>query len=279
MTQRYQNDEFSLTDIWTIIKCNKRIILISPIFFGIAAFFFVTFFVTPTWESSAILQVGQVGQVAQTPKLVEPIPNVVSRMMQPSFATKMLEQSKLVDGELITLKGIYGNSLKVTKIKDAELIEFKVRGYSPMMAQSLAENTLSYLQKIHGEMMKASITRIESQIQTTNEDISTVKKEIEFLTQQLQGNHNWNSYNATLAATVLQDKSTQLRTLTQAKLLLAEQLSPSVTFPTKIIGEFSVSDDPVAPKKSLIVSLAVLLGLFVGVCVAFVLNLINKTKV
>lgn len=278
MTQSSQDTQFSLADIAETIKRYKKLILITPGICGAFSYIFVTFFVLPTWEVSVVLQVGQVGQiglvsqtglVSQAPKLVEPIPNVISRMIQPSFAHSMLEQSSFKTEDIKTLENIYKSSIKVLKVKDADLIEFKVRGYSAQMAQLLATETINYLQNLHGEMMEAGITRIASQIQATNEDLLTVKAEVQFLKEQLQSNRNWNSYNATLAATVLQDKSTQLRALTQSKFLLTEQLSPSITFPTKIIGELTVSDDPVSPKKLLTITLAVLLGLIGGILAAF----------
>ena len=144
------------------------------------------------------------------------------------------------------------------------------------MAQSLVENTVSYLQKLQDEMMVAGITRIKSQIQAVNEDLLTVKLDLDFLKRQLQGNRDWNSYNATLAASVLQDKTNQLRTLTEMKRLLLEQLSPTVTFPTKIVGDLTVSEDPVSPKKSLIIGVAILLGLFGGIFIAFLHNAVSK---
>ena len=216
MAQTDQDDEINLADIWATIKRYKQLTLVAPVLCGIAAYILVTFFIAPTWEASAILQVGQVGQVGQVAKQVESIPNVVSRMMQPSFAVKMLEQSNLKAGELAAAEAIYKSTLKVTKVKDTDLIEFKLRGYSAEMAQSLVENTVSYLQKLQNEMMVAGITRIKSQIQAVNEDLLTVKLDLDFLKRQLQGNRDWNSYNATLAASVLQDKTNQLRTLTES---------------------------------------------------------------
>ena len=276
MAQTDQDDEINLADIWATIKRYKQLTLVAPVLCGIAAYILVTFFIAPTWEASAILQVGQVGQVGQVAKQVESIPNVVSRMMQPSFAVKTLEQSNLKAGEFAAAEAIYKSTLKVTKVKDTDLIEFKLRGYSAEMAQSLVENTVSYLQKLQDEMMVAGITRIKSQIQAVNEDLLTVKLDLDFLKRQLQGNRDWNSYNATLAASVLQDKTNQLRTLTEMKRLLLEQLSPTVTFPTKIVGDLTVSEDPVSPKKSLIIGVAILLGLFGGIFIAFLHNAVSK---
>ena len=276
MAQIEQDDEICFADIWTTLKYYRQLILLAPLIGAIIAYIFVMFMVAPTWEASAIVQVGQVGQVGQVAKLVEPIQNVTFRMMQPSFQAGMFRQSNLNINELAGAKDIYGRTLKVSKVKDAELIEFKVRGYSADMAKSLTDTSISYLQKIHSEFFNTMEARLKAQIQMGDEESKLLKAEIAFLNKQLQGNHDWNSYNATLAATVLHDKSRQLRELSQVKLILAEQLSPSITFVTRVVGDVSVSEEPVSPKKGLIIGLAVLIGLVGGIFVAFAHNWVSK---
>ena len=279
MENTEQENEISLADLWATIMRYKKLIVVMPIICGVVAFGFVNFVLAPKWEATAILQVGQVGQVGGSIKLVEPVSNVIVRMMQPSFAEKMLKQSNLKAGELAAADGIYKSTLKATKIKDADLIEIKLRGYSPEMAQTLPENTVGYLQKIHDEMMASGITRTKAQIQAVDEDLQSVKADINSLSRQLQGNHNWNSYNATLAASVLQDKANQQRSLVQTKLMLAEQLSPSITFTTKVVGDISISEGPVSPKKTLIIAIAALLGLLGAMFIALTHNAVSKKRV
>lgn len=291
MAQAEQEVGMSPAELWDAIKRYKHVIFAAPLICGIAAYVLVTFIMAPQWEASAIIQVGQVGQVGQigqvvadgtfgsiAPKLVEPIANVVVRMQNSSFALDVLKQTNFNSDELSTATGIFKNSIKVEKAKDSELVEFKLKGYSPEMARTLAINSVSYLQKIHDEMMSPGLVRIKTQIQIANEDMQALRRETDSLSKKLQDKHDWNSYNATLAATVLQDKSNQLRGLTQRKLLLTEQLSPSVTFSTHTVGDISISDAPVSPKKPLIISLAILIGLLGGIFIAFMHNAVSKSR-
>lgn len=287
MTQIVQDDEISLVDVWRAAKRYKKLLLLTSGLGAVAAYVFVTFVVAPTWLAEGVMQVGQVGQVTQVTQmtqvaqvaqvvLVEPVQHVVSRMKQPSFAVKMLAKSDLDAEARSRAERLYKSTLEVTKVKDSALINFSVRGYSAEMAQSLAEGTVGYIQKLHETMMEPAVTRIKAQIQAADADLISLRKDVNFLERQLQGNHNWNSYNATLAATVLQEKSDQLRRLTQTKLLLEEQLSPRVTFTTKLLGDLTISEGPVSPKKLLIIGLATLLGLLGGIVIAFVHNVIGK---
>lgn len=276
MKQTEQKAEISLPEIWDALKLYKRVFLIAPAICGLIAYILVTYVLAPTWETSAILQVGQVGQISGGAKPVETIQNVVSRMQHNSFATEMLSHAKIQAADLTSAKIIYKSTFKAAKVKDADLIEFKLRGYSPQMARELAENTVSYLQKIHDEIMVTNLTRIKAQIQITNEEIESVKEEEKFLKKRLQENHNWNSFDATLAATVLQKKEEQLAELMQKRLLLIDLLSPSITFSTKTIGELSVSDEPVSPKKSLFIAIAIVFGLLGTALTAYIQHFVMR---
>lgn len=278
MSQTEQDAEISLVDIWAIINRYKRMILAAPIICGIAAYVLVAFVIPPQWEASAILQVGQVGQVGQVQaEKVEPIANVIVRVQHPSFAAGVLHQTTLKPGEWSAAKSIYESSLKAAKIKDADLIEFSLRGYSADMASTLAASTVSYLQEIHTGIVTVGVARIKTQIQIADEEIQSLKSEMNTLDKQLQGKREWNSYNATLGATVLQDKINRLREVTQRKLLLKELLSPSVTFTTRPFGDITVSAGPVSPNKPRFVGIAILIGLLGSLFIAFVHNALNKT--
>jgi hypothetical protein len=102
-----------------------------------------------------------------------------------------------------------------------------------------------------------------------DEDIRNVGAEAELLKKKLLASHNWNAFDATLSATLLKDKSMQLRSMIQEKLLLEEQLTPSRSYTTRMIDDIYVSEEPVSPNKPLIVALAILAGLLAGVLVAF----------
>ena len=109
-------------------------------------------------------------------------------------------------------------------------------------------------------------------------NIASLKNESDNLKKRLLGKHDWSSYDATLSATVLLGKETQLRELEQKKLFLSEQINPSQTFNTKIIGDVSVTGGPVSPRKFFIIGIAILLGIFGGLLVAFVHNAISNVK-
>jgi capsular polysaccharide biosynthesis protein len=272
MPQDVLEDELSFADIWLTIKRYKQIVLFTPLACAVVATIFVSYFIPPQWEASAIFQVGQVGPLA---KPAEPIANTVARMLAPSFAAEILSETNKFEN-LVAAKAINDRSFMVHKLKDADLLELKVRGSSSEIARTLVLNAVSYLKKSHDELMASSVDAIKAQIKFVNEEFEQVKSERDFLKNHLLGRHDWGSYEATLAATILQDKSKELRELDSTKLLLAEQLSPSTTFSTRLVGDVSVV--PVTIKKAYIIALAILVGLIGGIFIAFVRSALNPQK-
>ena len=280
MTQDALKEELSFAEIWLTIQRYKQVVLFTPLVCAVAAIIYVAYFITPQWEAYTILQVGQVGQVVPAnqvgqvsqPRPAEPVANAVVRMLAPSFAAGVLSQANLESED--AAKAINDSWLKVTKPKEADLLELKVRGKSSDVARVLALNAVGYLKKSHDELMASSIDAIKAQIQLVNEELEEINSEQELLKKQLLGKHDWSSYEATLAATILQDKFKELRELKNRKLLLAELLGPSTTFSTRLVGDVSVT--PVTIKKAFIVALAILVGLIFGLFIAFVRSTIKN---
>lgn len=268
MTPDEQQPVFELPTILRTLNQHIKLIIAAPLICAIVSYILVSFVLAPKWEASAILQVGQIGSIGrvglvpeQPAKLVEPISNVVARMQTPSFSSGFIDSSTIKQEDRAAAKAIYDSTVKVAQLKGVDFIELKVRGYSSDMARSLLLDSITHLQDIHNEMMEPSLSRIKSQIKTIETELQVEKTDFEFLKKQLHANHDWNSYNATLAATVLQDKSHQIQESTEKYLLLTEQINPKATFTTKVIDDIYVPNEPVSPKKVFIVFMSVLMGL------------------
>jgi hypothetical protein len=74
------------------------------------------------------LEIGKVGQ-GQGQMLVEPVVNVLTRMMLPSFPKGAINTTGINPEEMAAMKSFYG-TLKATQVKDSELIAIKLKGPS-----------------------------------------------------------------------------------------------------------------------------------------------------
>jgi uncharacterized protein involved in exopolysaccharide biosynthesis len=270
MSENNQSDEISLLDLFKVLARYKKLIVGLPLLGAFLAAIFASVILHPTWEASAVLEIGKVGQV-----LVEPPVNVVTRMMLPSFAKGSINSAGTKSDELYSLKNYY-KTVKATQIKGADLIEVKLRGPSAEKVNDIIRSVIANLQKTHTEMMAVSIERNKKQFQLLSDDIKKVSLESELLKKKLLATHNWNAFDATLSATLLKDKTTDLRDMIQRKLTLEEQLTPSRTYTTRLVDEVYISEGPVSPNKPLIIGLAILLGLFGAIVFAFAHNAITS---
>ncbi len=277
MGEDNRSDEVSLLELFNVLARYKKLIFGLPILGAISAAVFASYILHPTWEASAVLEVGKVGQASQASQasqaLVEPVSNVVTRMMLPSFAKGAINNTGIKTDELNAMRGFY-KTLKVNQIKGTELVEIKLRGPSAEKANDIIQSVIANLQKTHTEMMVASVENNKKQLQILAEDIKKVGIEADLLRKKLLATHNWNAFDAALSATILKDKSAELREMIKRKLALEEQLTPLHTYTTRVVDEVYVSEGPVSPNRPLIIGLAVLLGLFGAIVFAFAHNAI-----
>lgn len=281
MNEENRSDQVSMLELFGVIRRYKRLILTLPIIAAALAILLIYIILRPTWEASVILEVGRIGQAAQAVQTaqipVEPVTNVVSRMQHPSFAAGAMNFVNVMPDQLKRVKETYLSTLKVSQVKNADLIGVKLRAHSAELARGLMQGSIANLQKVHNEMMSITIDRYNKQIQILTKDIQDTNSEIELLRKKLLTSHNWNAFDATLSAEVMQSKSAELRDMIQRKLFLEEQVSPSRTFTTRIVGEIYVSEEPVSPNKPLIVGLAVFLALLGAIFFAFIHNSITTS--
>ncbi len=265
MNEEKGGDQLSLLDVYNVARHYKWWLLASPLVAGVLAGFIVSYVLQPAWEGSAVLEMGRIGTVS-----VEPSVNVMTRMMLPSFAEGVLRDAGIKPGDLNAYKG----TLTVSKVKEADLLAVVVRAPSAEMAKNQLQSSIAYLQKVHSEMMAASIDTNNKTLLNIAQNIKNTSADVELLRKKLLISHDWNTFDAVLAANVLKDKSAELRAFIQQKLGLEEQMGPTRTYTTRVVGDIYVSEGPVSPNKRLIIGLAVLLGLFGALVIVFVHNAI-----
>lgn len=269
MNEENRDDGVSVRELFIAAWRYKWLLMALPVVAAVLAAVWVSMTLRPTWEASAVIEVGHIGQGAGQTMLAEPIANVMVRIKQPSFVKGALNNAGIKSGELLNEARAFYGTLKVTQAKGAELIDIKLRGASPEMANSLIRGVLVNLQKTHSEMMSATIERNVQQLKILTADIQKVSAETAMLKNKLLASHNWNAFDATLSATILKDKSNDLRAMISTKLALEEQLSSSRTYTTRLVDEVYVSEEPVPQNKPLVIGIAILIGLVGAVVIAF----------
>lgn len=274
------NDEITLFDLWQILVRRKWWVLATPLLAVIAAVVAVIP-LKPQWEATAAIRIGAVGQVGQIGQveLVEPVARVVERMKLKSFQDAALSDMGYLDKKNSEASH-YRGSLTVKALPNTDLIEITVRNYSREDAKRAAEATISYLRKIHDRLAAPTVQRLRQLVVQVEQEITQIKLERE-RTLKIAGLKDKATAKAgfmenVLLANIMIQRDGELRELERAKALYEEQLGPLRTYPTSLIESISVSENPVARKKSLIIMLAGMFGLVLGVMLAFLSNAVAK---
>lgn len=271
------DDEISLADLWQILVRHKGWVIATPLLAVIAAVVAVIF-IKPQWEATAAIQIGAVGQAGQ---VIEPSARVVARVNLKSFEDAVLASLGL-SGQKTPEAKLFRSSLKVKALPNTDLIEIKVRGYSRESAKRSTEATVDYLRRIHQGMAAPTVQRMKQLLAQVEREIAQTRAEREKALKVMdlkdKAITEASFMRNIVLANIMVQRDNELRGLEQAKTDYEEQLDPMRTYPTSYIEKISVSEGPVAPKKSLIVLLAGVLGLFAGVMAAFLGNAFQPHK-
>ncbi len=274
------NDEISLFVLWQTLARRKWWVLGAPLLAVIAAAVAVTF-MKPQWEATAAIQIGAVGQAGSAGQVIEPPARVVARVNLKSFEDAVLTSLGL-SGQTTPEAKLFRSSLKVKALPKTDLIEIKARGYSRESAERFTEATVDYLHRIHQGMAAPTVQRMKQLLAQVEREIAQTKAEREKTLKITDLKDKAISEAIFMGNIVLTNimiqRDNELRGFEQAKMGYEEQMDPMRTYPTSYIEKISVSEGPVAPKKSLILVLAGVMGLFLGVMAAFLGNAFQARK-
>ena len=278
------DDEISLFDLWQTLVRRKWWVLGIPLLAVITAAVAVTF-MKPQWDATATIQIGAVGQAGQAGQaagqVIEPPARVVARVNLKSFEDAVLASPGL-SGQTTPEAKLFRGSLKVKALPNTDLIEIKVRGYSWESAKRSTEATVDYLHRIHQGMAATTVQRMKQFLAQAEREIAQTKAErekaLKILDLKDKAISEASFMGNIVLANIMVQRDNELRGLEQAKKGYEEQLDPMRTYPTSYIEKISVSEGPVAPKKSQILVLAGVMGLFLGVVAAFLGNAFQARK-
>ena len=276
----FEEDEISLFELFEKLREGWRYVVGGGIVGVLIAV--TAIFVFPNrYEAVAIVQVGQVGgQAGQTWQPVqagqagqyvgvpvEPATQAIERMKSAAFQKGVSESMKgdsgVISAQLIKSTAAQGPSA---------LIELKAISRSPEAATKTVEVSVQELAKRHAEISKPSVDRLIAEADLAQEKLKQAEVELEGL----------NKLSA--SAGIKDDRFTQLSLITSLRLQkeaeifsqrqmvinLKAAMNPPTTESAKAIEAVLASDQPVSPKKGLLLVLGLVGGLLAGIMWVFV---------
>ena len=271
-TEDFVEDEVSLFDLLDKLKDGWRWIL-GGLFIGVFCAATVIFITPNQYEATAIVQVGQVGQVSSMP--VEPPGQAVERMKSLAFQFRVAQAIDDLSWAEVLRNGGNINAITVSSPKGAlNLIELRAKGGSPEAAKRIANAVIEELAKRHAEIAKPAVDRLTLESSLAREKLKGAESGLAVLSKLVLG------------IPVKDDRFTQLSLMTnlrvqkeaeifyQRQILSALEgaLTPPNTQPAQAIEAVFVREKPVSPKKRLLLALGSVGGLLMGVIWVFFLG-------
>ena len=275
--EHFEQDEFSLQDLWRILISQRRWLLGLPFVCVLLAAVGVSM-AKPKWEATAVIQIGQVGQsgIGQGSQLIEPPVRAIERMKMKSFEDDVLVGLKISPEDGDPIASLFRSSLSLKALGTTDLIQVKIRAHSREQAKSWANAVVDRLTDVHERLAQPTIDRLRKQQAELKKQMQIIEEErtnllkIVSKSSETSGDSRF-SANLLLSNLLLQ-KNAELRDFEMRRLAADEQLTSVRTYPTSLIDRIYVPEKPASPKKLLMIVLAAVLGLIFGVIVALFRN-------
>ncbi|CAJ0897221.1 hypothetical protein R77569_04677 [Ralstonia mannitolilytica] len=224
------------------------------------------------WEASAVVQIGQIAnETPQSPvTLVETPGRAVERLQLPQFEDVVLQKLGLpvTVGENASTD-LIRRSLKTTQLKNADLIEVTVRGFSQADAQRYAKAFLDELISAHAALAKPSMDKINANMAEVTRLIASEearKAQLSALARTRDQSKAGSTFpESVLLASLMAENDKQLKGLRQREINVREQLNPERTFNTRLFGPMYVSRRHVFPHGLVFAAGGLAFGLLVAV--------------
>ncbi len=228
------------------------------------------------WEASVVIQVGQItneampGAPLPAPTPVETVGRAVERLQLPQFEDLVLQKLSLPLGlNENASTDLIRRSLKAVQLKNADLIEVTVRGFSQADAQRYTQAFSDALIGAHAVIAKPSLDKINANMAEVRQQIASEearKGELSTLMRvRDQSKADAKFSESVLLANMVAENDKQLQGLRQREINIREQLNPERTFNTRLFGPVHVSRRHVFPSGLLFAATGLVLGLLVAV--------------
>ncbi len=228
------------------------------------------------WEASVVIQVGQItneampGAPLPAPTPVETVGRAVERLQLPQFEDLVLQKLSLPLGlNENASTDLIRRSLKAVQLKNADLIEVTVRGFSQADAQRYTQAFSDALIGAHAVIAKPSLDKINANMAEVRQQIASEearKGELSTLMRvRDQSKADAKFSESVLLANMVAENDKQLQGLRQREINIREQLNPERTFNTRLFGPVHVSRRHVFPSGLLFAVAGLVLGLLVAV--------------
>jgi len=281
-----QEEEIDLREYINVLLKRKGIIILIFLIAVITAAIVSYFVLSPVYQSSTVFSVALMDNRPPT-TIVAQIENNVP-IIKIHEALEVMNSNFILD-EVIKRSGIDISSnqlrarMEVENLKNTNFIKISVKADSPEIAKELTENIVKVFIEKNQNKYTEKIKLIKERIKISEQEISEFEKsirEIENAMKKITASKDLSEAERYFQTSLLLNSSSNERRLYNDLKYqintLRERLNNCEDF--KIINYAQLPTAPIKPNKKLNILIAGVLGLFVGIFVAFFLEFWQKGK-
>ncbi|MBA7504677.1 hypothetical protein ES706_03324 [subsurface metagenome] len=267
-----EEKEVDLRDYINMVKKRWKIILIiflvSTITSGV-----VSFLLPKTYEASALIRIGRMRN-----KLLEEPSTTIEIFKTKTMLEKVTEELNVPT----TQEKLRELASKIKMKEKAGLLEIKGRGETPEEALKLVNGVTAVLLNRHGQIFERARTILEEYLASGKQRLVEIEKEIKMLRRKIE---ELGVTNSDAKAIVVRgymeglERSRDRYEQLQVELREKKMEESYGTVSTELVISPTIPEKPIRPKKKQNVLIAGILGLFVGLICAAVVEYFEKPPV
>lgn len=253
-------NEVSILDL---LVSGWRVVLVAVLLGAAAGAGF--FYATPLqWEASATLRIGQVAG-----KPIEPAVVAAERGRRDVFVARLREVlGWQADGVAHRQGTLLRDSMRISLVGGADMVRAAFRVHDVSDARRVAAALADEFRRPHDALAEPQVARLKAELADLEMQLSALESDrgriVASITKRAEQAPGGQFPEQVLASNLLVESNRELGKQRQRRLLLQEELSAAMTFPTELFGGLDLSEKPVFPRRGASVAAGSLFGFLLG---------------
>lgn len=271
----------ALADLLKIFRASiKQLLLFTAL--GALIALGVAQTLTPKWTGRVTVQVGQISTPGQAPRLIETALTTSERVNLPSFRTEVLKSLGLPSPDSGYKEAtLVFDSIRATPSRGGDLLNLQVSAFSQEQAAKALQAAVTLLNGIHLSLFQPTFERMKADLVNIRTRLADTEREYDLTYRALKAGSTQVTRTVgssdILTSNVLSMLQQRIVELTKQKDQLEDTLEPVRSYPTRIMGDIYVPKRPNTPGQLVVVLAGTVLGLFVGLAIAFFRHARSRT--
>lgn len=157
-------------------------------------------------------------------------------------------------------------------------VELVAQADSPDDAAAFLERVFAEVQHTHDETFRENFRLMSERIRSLEAQRDSLKQQFQEASDLIDRLRPRDPVQASLVMLERGRISATLNGLEAEKPELAQRLTPPKTQPTALLGEIIAPQRAAAPRRSLVLTISLALGLVAGVALAFIIDFLSQTR-